>query len=234
MKVDFVRTGSIRLRQMKSMVLMLFTLEPQTKEINMKRPLQFLLLISFVSLAAVFLTINYVQNESPAPSLPPSSNPSEGIAQASWPIRYATIAEITKDADLIVVASVNSIVGTKEVGPELITTQFELTVDDVIKGSSPSGSKIIIQQTGGTVGEKSIRVSDDPLLQNDIKYILFLREFEPQKYVIVGGPQGRFIVQNGKVYSMIVVVSPKDKAGLGVIAGMDFSKFITAIKSAGK
>ena len=216
------------------MALMRFTLEPQTKEINMKRSLQLLLLVSVVSLAAVFLTINYVQNESPAPSLPPDSNPSEGIAQASWPIRYATIAEITKDADLIVVASVNNIVGTREMGPELITTQFELTIDDVIKGSSSSGSKIIIQQTGGTVGEKSIRVSDDPLLQNDIKYILFLREFEPQKYVIVGGPQGRFIIQNGRVYSMIVVVSPKDKAGLGAIAGMEFSDFVTAIKSAGK
>jgi hypothetical protein len=45
-------------------------------------------------------------------------------------------------------------------------------------------------------------LKDDPLFQSGDSYVLFLREWEPGKYNVVGGPQGGFKIVNGKIYSM--------------------------------
>ncbi len=152
-------------------------------------------------------------------------------ALASWPVRYATVGELAKDAELIVAGTVDKNMGSTELGPGLVSTQFVFNVEEVVKGSLLQGANsIVVQQTGGTVDRQTIEVRDDPLFQIGDKYVLFLREFEPGKYVTIGGPQGRFVIRAGLVYSMPVLDSPPG-ADLSAISGKDLADFLNEIRN---
>jgi hypothetical protein len=59
--------------------------------------------------------------------------------------------------------------------------------------------EVVITQTGAD-GKDEIK--DDPLFKSGEGYLLFLHEYEPGKYFVTGGPQGRYKIIGGKVYSM--------------------------------
>ena len=72
----------------------------------------------------------------------------------------------------------------------------------VVKGLSTLRA-IWVYQSGGItpLGETYVAFGD-PLMQVGDFLILFLHEWAPRKYYVVGGPQGRFMVQGGQVYSI--------------------------------
>lgn len=74
-------------------------------------------------------------------------------------------------------------------------TDFSFNVSKTLYGSA--SESITIHQTGGP----DFQVSDDPLFKVGDSYILFLHQYSPGKYFVVGGPDSRFQVQNGKIMS---------------------------------
>lgn len=72
----------------------------------------------------------------------------------------------------------------------------------VVKGLSTLRA-IWVYQSGGItpLGETYVAFGN-PLMQVGDVLILFLHEWAPRKYYVVGGPQGRFMVQGGRVYSI--------------------------------
>jgi hypothetical protein len=95
-------------------------------------------------------------------------------------------------------------------GPGLIFTDYLLEVQLVVKGSLKVSDVITIHQTGGAVDGETMIVRDDPPLCVGDTLILFLHEYEPGKYYIEAGPQGRFVIQNGLVYSLGEVYEPAE------------------------
>lgn len=126
---------------------------------------------------------------------------------ADWPF-YSNIEELLKDSDVVIVAKAIDyetyelqVASEKNPGNKMIITKAELAVDDVLKGKLVSKT-ISIEQVGGSIGFKSAQMSDDPVIQQDDVMVLFLEEYEEGLYRINGGPQGRYPVINGKVYSL--------------------------------
>ena len=62
--------------------------------------------------------------------------------------------------------------------------------------------KVNTFRTGGKIARKIEYIKSDPLLIKETYMVLFLKEYAPNKYYIMGGPQGRFCIQNNKVYSV--------------------------------
>lgn len=65
---------------------------------------------------------------------------------------------------------------------------------------------IVIHQTGGAVKDQVFEVGDDPLFKVGEEVVLFVHEYDPTNapgyFYVIGGPQGRFRVANGKVASI--------------------------------
>jgi hypothetical protein len=124
----------------------------------------------------------------------------------SWAESYANIEDLSAEADLIAVGTVKDVIGvTADVvgaarwGPvALYFTDFAFSVERVLKGPQDL-REVMIHQTGAA-GKQEI--PDDPLLKPGDKYVLFLHEYETGKYYILGGPQGRFQIITGEVFSM--------------------------------
>jgi hypothetical protein len=118
-------------------------------------------------------------------------------------------------------------------GPGLIFTDYIFEVQLVLKGSLKVTDAITIHQTGGTVGGETAIVWDDPPLRVGDALVLFLHEYEPGKYYIEAGPQGRFTIRDGLVYSLGEMYEPADAMTHPFrTCGQGESQFIGSIESA--
>ncbi|MBE0481460.1 MAG: hypothetical protein IBX68_10840 [Dehalococcoidia bacterium] len=115
----------------------------------------------------------------------------------SWARAYGGFEDLGGSADLIVLGTVGKAIAEEEAFEGVYFTVFSFDVHEVLKGKEVQ--VILIDQTGA-VGKQELR--DDPLLYPGDRYILFLREWEPDRYFVLGGPQGRFRVIDERVYSM--------------------------------
>ncbi len=118
-------------------------------------------------------------------------------------------------------------------GYGIIYTDYSFEVKLVLKGSLKPSDTILIRLTGGTVNGRTTVMREDPLLKVGETLILFLHQWESGKYFIEGGPQGRFIVQDGRVYSLGEIHKPAEVYAINDIKayGQSEEQFINRIKS---
>lgn len=133
-----------------------------------------------------------------------SYSPTETVTStASWAMGYGSIKALTNGADVIVMGNVVSGNTYKNYYGDndfIVYTNYTIAVTQVYKGKV--ADHIIVKQTGGKIDDKTYEIVDDPLLPSNTQMILFLKQFGPESYFIIGGPQGRFHVIDGKVYSI--------------------------------
>jgi hypothetical protein len=194
--------------------------------------------ISILSPATIVLTLvlagSLLTNRS-------NSGSNVTIIDASWARGYGSLKELAISPYTTVVVK-GVVIGAESyvetlreptLGPGLVFTDYVLEVQLVLKGSLKVSDTITIHQTGGTVGGYTMVVWDDPPLRVGDVLILFLHECEPGKYFIEGGPQGRFTIRDGSVYSLGEMHAPADD-GTGSFRtyGQSESQFIGSIESA--
>lgn len=157
--------------------------------------------------------------------------PSTSIIQASWVTKYISLASLVEDSDLIVMGDV---MGSKvyRIGEDdegVIFTDYTINVKKALLGDDAIKS-ITVTQTGGTMDELTTYIKDDPLLEENVDMVLFLKAWEG-KYFIVGGPQGRFNVVSGKVYSIGELVKEASATTDGVwVGGEPLASFTEKLK----
>jgi len=153
------------------------------------------LIIIGAALIASILYINYY--------------PRERVMDVSWTYAYKDINEMTEKADLVIVGKAISSISYRESADPFtsIWTDYTVRGDKVIKGKVDEPN-IILHQTGGKIGSETQYIRDDPLIEEGTTMLLFLKQYEPNKYYILGGPQGRFVVEQGKVYSIGELYAP--------------------------
>lgn len=126
---------------------------------------------------------------------------SEIIQQVSvrW-TGYQTLKNMTDRATDIVIAKVAAVKGSSE--GLMPTSDFEVTVEKAIKGNLRIGDAITVRQVG-LVGSTKLVTDSEVFMRAGEEYVLLLI-YTPETitYSSVGGPQGRFLIQNSMVYSM--------------------------------
>jgi hypothetical protein len=151
-------------------------------------------------------------------------------------IFYTNLEDLSRDADLIAYGEIESVIEVKEqiVGHNPkgnnihYYTDFSFSINQLLKGDMIE--EAVIHQMGAA---GKMVVHEDPLFQQGEKYILFLHKTESGVYYVLSGPQGRFKVDDGKVFSMDNIdgdnsfISPELSYN-----GMDLEDFIGDISEA--
>ena len=121
---------------------------------------------------------------------------------ASWSVHYNGIEGLCKAENLDLIARVKIGDGIQENRIGLNMTVFTAEVEDLIYGSREDNVDIIM--TGWVDHDtKTIHeISDDPLMKKGDEFIIFARKNESGTYTILGGPQGRFLIENDTVYHL--------------------------------
>lgn len=127
-------------------------------------------------------------------------------ADASWANAYPSVRAMASHSDAIVVADVRAIAATgsdpTSDGQGIPFTDFTVQVENWIAPKSGPAS-ILIHQTGVQNSSMNYETSDDPLLTPGEHDVLFLHQYAPGRYFIMGGPTGRFrIAPDGTVSAL--------------------------------
>jgi hypothetical protein len=144
-------------------------------------------------------------------SCPTASSSDHNWLQVSLAMSYEDIPSLKADADLVVLGEIigcPSVESHQTAVGSVYFTDFSFQIESVLHGAA-SQPAIVIHQTGGIVGGKTVEIMDDPLMQTGDRYVLFLREARPDLYFVLGGPQGRFVVRDGLVSSLSAIYADR-------------------------
>lgn len=168
-------------------------------------------------------------SSSPVATAPPTVlNVGVGV---SWAETYASAREAFPHADLVVVGTIlDHASEVDELSPPdkrsaLPFTTFRMHVERVLRGTA--SNVISILQTGGSINGAVFQVSDDPLMHDGDRDLLFLRRVgagDPHSgmYFVIGGPTGRYeIAADG------TVTSP----GVQLLAGTTLGSILATLPS---
>jgi hypothetical protein len=145
---------------------------------------------------------------------------------ASWAVEYHTLHDLKAHATVAVQGSFTGVIAQTTDDKGIPYTDFEFTVDQVLNDPGhlvTPGAKLVIHQTGGTVNGQVHQIGDDPLFQVSESCVLFLNQFQPGHFFVIGGPTGRFEIKKG-------TVSPHDPKG-APFSGSP-AEFATAVQNA--
>jgi len=169
-------------------------------------------------------------------------NPTTLYGSASYPRKYKNIRDLatSNEVDVIVHGTITEaepyLETTLDGHGQLLNTNYSFNVISLLKGEI-SADIIYVHQTGGTLGDQTLILREDPPMNVGDELILFLHHFksmenDPNDYYVEGGPQGRFIVHRYKVYGLADLYGIPDVQGMvGHLKtnGMSLSTFFDQI-----
>jgi hypothetical protein len=169
-------------------------------------------------------------------------NPTILYGSGSYPRRYENIKDLasSNEVDMIVHGTITAaqpyLKTTLDGHGQLLHTNYSFNVISLLKGEV-SADIIYVHQTGGTLGNMTLILREDPPMNVGDELILFLhhfksRENDPNDYYVEGGPQGRFIVHRYKVYGLADLYGiPDVQSMVGHLKtnGMSLSNFLDQI-----
>jgi len=119
-------------------------------------------------------------------------------------VKYVPIEDMPAMADFVIMGTVIDSTSRWDQRGVMIFTDYTIQVEKNISGDSPP--VVVMSFAGGTVGEKTIIVTDTPVLEKGEKYILFSYEQGKYSVPVVGHAQGIFRVVHDSVRKMDFVV----------------------------
>ena len=141
-----------------------------------------------------------------------SAAPKVVSMDASWAEAYQSMSALKAHTDVAVEGTITAAsLDPQASSTDVPFTDFQFTVGSTffdphnrIVAAASKPAVLTIHQTGGLVNGTIFQVDDDPLFQVGQRYVLFLREYSPGHYLVVGGPTGRFAVAASGAVTPIV------------------------------
>ena len=149
---------------------------------------------------------------------------------ASWSEYYDGIEELCKAESLDLIARVKIGDGKPENRSGIMMTVFTAEVEDLIYGDREDSVDIIMTGWVDHDTKTIYEISSDPLMKKGDEYIIFARKNESGTYTVLGGPQGRFLIENDTVYPLFERTSKSDAEKTGESADDFVEKISVYIK----
>lgn len=119
----------------------------------------------------------------------------------SWAYSFVSVAQIGAASNLVIVGTVERATGEEYIASGYPSTTFAVHVDRTLKGE-PSADVTVIQDGGRQGVNTSVELEEFPLMASGDHVLLFLRPIVlhgTTVWAIVGGPEGRLIVDGQSV-----------------------------------
>ncbi len=146
---------------------------------------------------------------------------------ASWAELYQSVTDLKSHSDTAVSGHFAKILDQTSDETGIPYTDFAFVVESILfdPGNKVQGVGGILRvhQTGGVVANITKQIGDDPLFRVNEGAVLFLREYKPGFYMVIGGPSGRFqVARSGEI-------TPMDPTGVRFVGSLD--SFASLVKN---
>lgn len=173
-----------------------------------------------LAIAALAL-VRLASGESQAPATPPRAQPlatGEAIVgySASWP--FAGYQDLSSLADAVDVVAIGRVLSGRLARTEpVFETEFQVELVDVLRGVEQPAAVITVTQTGGVDSDgRRLELRENPLMVVGSQYLFFFKRPAPGRYNVWAGPEGRLLVESGRVFSLSIVNPDRPIRDLGL------------------
>lgn len=143
--------------------------------------------------AGWFILINLLLLACASPKIPPPNS-----VQTSSLVIKLSLEDLIAQAGLIVVGTIASQKSQWNSEHTQIHTLVTVAVEEWVKGK-PRDNEVTIKIAGGQVGEISQRVGNTPTFRTGEKVLVFLTLQDDNSTTVVGGWQGKLVIENSKI-----------------------------------
>ena len=133
--------------------------------------------------------------------------------QVQWAGYYPNISDLYESSDIIIRGIVRE--SHRRVSDD-IETVHQVEILDLIKGQYNENAIPVTQMGGSYFIGKVVEPDDFPLFDRGDEVVLFLKQWGNGVYRSLGGPQGSYMVIEGKVYSVGEKLERVHSPGLSV------------------
>lgn len=170
---------------------------------------------------------------SSSPEVDPLNDYERVIMHASWDRAYSGIEDLIQYSDIVAQVKITGIKGLEHPLSNAIVTIYNAEVVTPICGTDEKEIEILM--LGGIDYENKIihESASNPLMNVDDEFVVFLHKNKNGMYSTLGGPQGRFVVDNECVYSLSEYNSVYSEEGINVLSagGKNLNDFIEEVRS---
>jgi hypothetical protein len=138
--------------------------------------------------------------------------------EADYPV-YAGVRDIAAHSTIVVRGTATELLPARRVlppgirldempaekaaGAGFLVTDIVFRVEQILRGAPDiAGATIIVSHLGGSDGANQYVMEAEPLSEVGQEYLLFLERTPEGNYVVVGGGQGRYLVQDGRLRAL--------------------------------
>ena len=129
-----------------------------------------------------------------------------------YAMAYGNLQELTADSNLIALVEIEN-VASRDVSSNIPSTVFSARVLKPIYNIK-KGKEIQIYMSGGWSDGRIAEEVLNPLMKSGERYLVFCRKNADGTYTILGGPQGRFVYEDGKLSSLDIAYGWGEDAGI--------------------
>ncbi len=119
---------------------------------------------------------------------------SMGIPAARAQISSVTTAELTRQADVVAVGRVSSLLPEWNETRTRIRTRVVISVSEFVKGSN-AGSTLTVYVPGGEIDGVGEMYSDMPAFRKDEDVMVFAAKDKNERYHVAGGVEGKYSIK---------------------------------------
>jgi hypothetical protein len=128
----------------------------------------------------------------------PAFDSAAALADSSALVVRATAVEIGKAYhDVPAGLDVSKLPAHKAAQVGTMQHDVVFRVEGVLRGDVTVGTNLAVVQLGGQLGVDRYVADAEPMSVKDSEYLLFLVPLQNDRFGIVGGPQGRYLVEKG-------------------------------------
>lgn len=144
---------------------------------------------------------------------PELQQPVPSKANVSGMMLALSLEQLVEQADMILTGTVTGIETRGGPGSKIIYSNAVIAVDQVFKGQ-PGATTITVKVLGGTVDGVTQAVEDVASFRQNEKVLLFLKLNSDNTAAVVGNLQGKGIIENGKISSVVASINKLSLAEL--------------------
>lgn len=130
----------------------------------------------------------------------PAFDSAANLAKASALVVRATAVEVGPAyRDIPAGLEVNNLPAHKAAQVGTMQHDVVFRIEQVLRGNATAGATVTVVELGGQIGVDTYVAEAEPSSVKNSSYLLFLVPLQGSRFGIVGGPQGRYLIESGTI-----------------------------------
>ena len=154
-------------------------------------------------------------------------SPLTATTTGSWAWTFDDVPSMAAHVPVVILGRAISVTSESRAG--VILSSYDFEIQESAKGNQSPGKYITVVQMGGRVGDETFEIAEDPIIELNQQYVLFLQYSEADSAYYPVGPFARFVVRDARVWTLAHEYPDRRTPSIGATEGMTVQQLFDVV-----